>query len=371
MQLKSIETTPNPNSMKLNLDEDIGAAVTYSTDNLEKSPEIVQKFLSLNGVKTVFVCHDFMTVNKDPRVDWKPILEAIAACFENDLSNGAHATGVLRDAAEKEGQVQILVQTFRGIPIQVKAVDTSGELRISLGERFNEAAQFVAVECQADFLKERYWADHGMRYGEATEVANDVAEFLRGKFAEDYLEQVKAQALGKAIVNSPTIELLRSWLADENWQRRLLAVEELANHPEGLPDLIAALADGHPQVRRLAAAALGGSGSSDAIRPLCDLLVNDTSPGVRRTAGDALSDLGDPSAQDAIVIALKDQNKLVRWRAARFLFDLGTIDAIPFLEGAMDDPQLEVRMEVNAAIERIKEGSTGLGPAWKRIVGEL
>jgi HEAT repeat protein len=89
---------------------------------------------------------------------------------------------------------------------------------------------------------------------------------------------------------------------------------------------------------------------------------------VRRTAGDALSDIGDVAAQPAICRALRDSNKLVRWRAARFLSDVGTQDALPFLEQAADDPEFEVRLEIEAAMQRIRGGSEGIGPAWKRIV---
>ena len=46
--------------------------------------------------------------------------------------------------------------------------------------------------------------------------------------------------------------------------------------------------------------------------------------GLRRTAGDAPSDLGDERAVPiAIAGALADPSKLVRWRAARLLGELG------------------------------------------------
>jgi HEAT repeat protein len=56
----------------------------------------------------------------------------------------------------------------------------------------------------------------------------------------------------------------------------------------------------------------------EVLAPLCEAL-KDPAVGVRRSAGDALTDLGDPRAMDPMIETLKDPNKLVRWRAGRFL----------------------------------------------------
>ncbi len=50
--------------------------------------------------------------------------------------------------------------------------------------------------------------------------------------------------------------------------------------------------------------------------------LKDRSPAIRRTAGDALSDIGDARAVGLAVSALEDVSKLVRWRAARILGEL-------------------------------------------------
>jgi hypothetical protein len=367
MLLKSVETTPNPNSMKLNMGEDLGAAVTYTAENKVDCPNFVTELLEIAGLQSVFVCHDFLTLNKDPRADWRKILEEATALLGGESGDGV-SIQAQRKAAEKDGQTQVFVQTFRGIPIQIKAVDSEGETRISLGDRFNEAAQFIQTETGADYLKERYWADHGVRYGTRSEVASEVAEEIQGTFDEGTLEQARDQALGKLAATSVSIDTLKEWLQDQDWHRRLKAVQELSPSEETLSLLALAVKDANPQVRRLAAAALGATGSAKAIEPLCVALLNDQSVGVRRTAGDALSDIGDAAAQPAICRSLRDANKLVRWRAARFLSDIGTQEALPFLEQAADDPEFEVRLEIESARQRIRGGSEGLGPAWRRIV---
>ena len=368
MRLTSVETTPNPNSMKLNLDESLGAPVTYTHAQRGNCPEPVERLLEIEGIKSVFVCHDFITLNRDPTAEWRPILAAAANAFASS-PDGA-ALDKERAVAEKEGQAAVLVQTFKGIPIQVKVVDTRGEKRIALVPRFSEAAQLVQAETGADYLKERYWADWGVRYGPLDDIALEVVAEIEGTLDDAALKRLIQRALGEEVAGAPirSREKLREDLKSSNWCVRLAALQDLGASEEVISDLAGALEDPHPQIRRLAAAALGASGSAAAVAPLCRALVNDPHVGVRRTAGDALSDLGDASAQESVCRALSDDNKLVRWRSARFLAEAGTAEALPFLEAQADDPEFEVRLEVEAAIQRIRGGSDGLAPAWKRML---
>lgn len=57
----------------------------------------------------------------------------------------------------------------------------------------------------------------------------------------------------------------------------------------------------------------------------------------------------------------------MRWRAARFLSEVGTARAVPFLQATLSDPEDEVQMEALAAIERIESGKEGNLPVWKRM----
>ena len=65
--------------------------------------------------------------------------------------------------------------------------------------------------------------------------------------------------------------------------------------------------------------------------------------------------------------ALADPNKLVRWRSARFLFEIGDRSALPALRAAFDDAEFEVRMQVRIAIERIEGGHSPQGPVWQQM----
>ncbi|MBX9668097.1 MAG: virulence factor [Candidatus Obscuribacterales bacterium] len=367
MKLKSVETTPNPNSMKLNLDQQLGSAVTLTKENCADAANWQKELLQINGLQSLFLCADFITLNKDPRADWKPILESATAIVIGQEIVATPSIDQQRKDAESEGQVHVLVQTFRGVPIQIKVTDSEGESRVALGARFTEAAMHIQDETGLDFLAERYWADHGRRYGQREEVADELKEEFEGMFDQAALAAVVAQALGQKPSRELTVEVAGEWLSESDWSRRLAAVTELSRLQGSFDLLQRALSDAHPQVRRLSAAALGASGESRAVQPLCHAMLEDSSVGVRRTAGDALSDIGDFAAHSAMCQALSDANKLVRWRAARFLFDMGDETALPFLETALIDEAFEVRLEAEAAIARIRGGAEGLAPMWKQI----
>ncbi len=393
MQIRSVETTPNPNSIKLNFFEPVGATATYSNSS-PQAPEFVCKLLAIDGLQSVFVCGDFITLNRHPLTDWRQLLEQATRALTGEKiidsgssssSSSSPLTLAASSSAAQEGQIQILVQTFSGIPMQVKAVDLEGETRLSLGPHFNEAAQLIQKTTGADFLKERQWVDHGWRYGPRAEMAEQVVSELHNYFSPERLDLAASEAIGKKeldgsekseeleeLAELADFSAIEKLFLDHQWQQRLLAVQELcrldlSQSPVAISLLIAALQDSNAQVRRLAAAALGTTGSALVVPSLCQTLIEDSSVAVRRTAGDALSDIGDASAAAAMAQALSDGNKLVRWRAARFLNDLGTAETLPFLEAALQESEYEVLLEINAAIDRIKGGGQGGGPAWRRI----
>ena len=57
-----------------------------------------------------------------------------------------------------------------------------------------------------------------------------------------------------------------------------------------------------------------------------------------------------------MIRALKDKSKIVRWRAAMFLYEVGDENALPALKEAEDDPEFEVALQIKMAIERIEGG---------------
>ena len=365
MRFKSVETTPNPNSMKLNFHDPLGKTCTYTDAQDNEAPEFVVQLLKIDGVNSVFVCNDFITLIRKPTSDWQPIVEKATALFgETDSSNLELPD--FSDDEPTEIQVQVFIQTFRAVPIQVKVVGAGGEAREALPARFNEAAMKIQEKTGADFLKERFWDERSTRYGVPVEIAREVADEITGLIDENTLEEIVLKESGQTGLQT-SAKIKSHDLDSGSWHERLGAVQFLSESNAPVSKLIEAASDPHPQVRRLVAAALGMTESSEAVPVLSKMFVEDEHVGVRRTAGDALSDIGDPEAEKEVVKALFDKNKLVRWRAARFLFEVGTEFALPYLEKASRDKEYEVKLEVKAALDRITRGDKESLPVWKQM----
>ena len=89
--------------------------------------------------------------------------------------------------------------------------------------------------------------------------------------------------------------------------------------PPPRPDLIALLKDGEARIRRRAALAVGRTRLAAGVAPLAAVLSADADPEVRQMAAFAMGLIGDASAADALIAALADANPLVQGRAAEAL----------------------------------------------------
>jgi hypothetical protein len=309
-----------------------------------------------------------MALERLPKADWQRVLAGAREALESAVDADESAV------AEPPGKVSVFAQMLRGIPMQLKLITGTQEVRVALPERFGIAAKQVAMT--GDLLKERRWEDRGVRYGDVAEIGEEVASEIAAAYDEDRLAKLLAAALAAGGVAgaepAPSEPLppdvVRERLAASDWRVRFAALDQLEPAPEALDVVIQALGDRNPSVRRLAAVYLGDIGGPDVLAHLFRALQDD-SAAVRRAAGDCLSDIGDPTATGPMAAALTDPSKLVRWRAARFLYEAGDASAVPALRAALDDPEFEVALQVRMALERIEEGKAGVEPAWKRMLG--
>src|SRR5699024_12739471 len=80
MKIISIEATPSAHSMKINVNEHLedGETVNYkSGDDLSKAHEYIQKLFEINGVSGIYRVIDFITIQRQPRIDWEGILAKV------------------------------------------------------------------------------------------------------------------------------------------------------------------------------------------------------------------------------------------------------------------------------------------------------
>ena len=377
MKLLSIETTPNPNSMKLNLDERLakGVAITYTHENKGDCPAYIEKIIAIPGVSSVFRVEDFMAIQRKPTAGWEGILSQARVVLEYASLNNTKPEA--EETSDKEWrEVMVSVQYFRDLPMLVKVSSGSETTRLPLPERFGQAIE-RAIGASENMLMERKWKDEGLRYGELRDVGEAVVREISAVYDEKKLRELVERAyhpdLREKVKASweELVELVRAFESPQ-WEERFAALKELGRNAaaqidsQALSLIIRATKDPKMSIRRLAVVFLGLIKTPEVLAPLCEAL-KDEAVGVRRSAGDALTDLGDRQAIGPMVETLKDPNKLVRWRASRFLYELGDESALPALREAQDDREFEVAMQIRQAIERIESGKVGQGPVWRQM----
>ena len=377
MKLLSIETTPNPNSMKLNLDERLakGVAITYTHENRGDCPAYIDKILAIPGVSSVFRVEDFMAIQRKPTAGWEDILSQARAVLEYASLNNAKPEPA--GTSENEWcEVTVSVQYFRDLPMLVKVSSGSETTRLPLPERFGKAIE-RAMGASENMLMERKWIDEGLRYGELRDVGEAVVREISAVYDEKKLRELVERAYHpnlpeKVKANGEELGKLVRAFESPSWEERFAVLKELGRNAtaqidsQALSLIIRATKDPKMSIRRLAVVFLGLIKTPEVLAPLCEAL-KDEAVGVRRSAGDALTDLGDRQAIGPMVETLKDPNKLVRWRASRFLYELGDESALPALREAQDDREFEVALQIRQAIERIESGKVGQGPVWRQM----
>ncbi|WP_202079822.1 conserved virulence factor C family protein [Caldalkalibacillus salinus] len=379
MQVKSIEPTPSPNSMKLNIEPALPQGVTYNINpqNKHEAPAYIQQIMEVEGVKGVYQVSDFMAVERHPKADWKVILPQVRAVFdEHDAGEEGRAAASDEEPAQVQdtyGEIEVYFQMFKGIPMQIKLQQGDEEHRVGLPERFMAAA--MKAQPSADNLVlERKWVEKGVRYGDVDEVGEQLVEELNAAYDEERIDRLVAKAFQEEQDVDPdeafSAARVQEALQDEDWKTRYAALERMRLTEDEIPILEQALQDSKMSIRRLATAYLGEVGGKKVL-PLLYSALEDKSPVVRRTAGDAISDVGDPEAMPVMIKALQDPNKLVRWRAARYMYEVGTEEALPALQEAEQDPEFEVSLQVKMALERIEGGEEAEGTVWQQMTRKM
>ena len=364
MQIKSIEPTPSPNTMKVILDQELafGTAHNYNEKNISSAPEEIQTIMQIEGVKGVYHVADFLAVERNAKFDWKGILSAVRAAFGEETEK--HDTQ--EASVDPFGEAYVHVQTYKGIPLQVKVFDQLEQKRVGLSKRFNDALN-IAMRNDENYILQRKWVDYGIRYGDKEEIGQAVAQEIEAAFTDNrLLEIVAASQENKAVPSDKQPVTVEQFQVDD-WEVRFQLLDQIPDPTiEDLPLLALALRDEKISIRRLATVYLGMIEDVEVVPYLAEAL-QDKSASVRRTAGDCMSDLSFVEFEKPMQLALKDRNKLVRWRAAMFLYETGTEDSIPSLKEAQEDKEFEVKLQVEMALERITQGEDAKGSMWRQM----
>ena len=81
--------TPNPNSLKFLPGEKVSLSGPIEfTDKTKTSNELIRNILSVNGVIGIFLSDDFLSVNKNSKIDWEEIKHIIISFINEYYSSG-------------------------------------------------------------------------------------------------------------------------------------------------------------------------------------------------------------------------------------------------------------------------------------------
>ena len=76
------EPTPNPNAMKFSVGRPVGGPATFSSGQETDDP-VGSGLLDIDGVASVFMTADFVTVTKEAEADWDDISPRATAVLES------------------------------------------------------------------------------------------------------------------------------------------------------------------------------------------------------------------------------------------------------------------------------------------------
>jgi hypothetical protein len=376
MKILSIEPTPSPHSMKINVNEHLpdGETINFKLDDhIDDAPDYIKDLFKINGITNIYRVVDFITIARHPRVAWEDILPAVQETLGTVESSPAIKNPTKQHEVDNSfGEIRVFVQMFRGIPMQVKLEEGEEETRFGLPELFTNAI-LKASPASPNVIWERKWVEQHVRYGAVDKIGQEVVEELTASYDQERLDQLvelafQEQGTGEIKKINAQNKITLETLDDPDWRVRYAALDRLMNPTiRDLPVLDKALDDERSSIRRLATAYLGMIEEPEVLPSLYKAL-KDKAANVRRTAGDCLSDLGFKEAMPKMIATLTDENRIVRWRAAMFLYEIGDETAIPALKAALDDPEFEVRMQVHMALERIESGEEAEGSIWHQMI---
>tara|TARA_B100002051_G_C16629807_1_gene582652 strand:+ start:136 stop:678 length:543 start_codon:yes stop_codon:yes gene_type:complete len=83
------EITPNPNSLKFLPGKIVSNDTPIEiTDKTKTNNELVRNILSINGVTGIFLSDDFLSVNKENKIEWEDLKHIIISFINDYYSNG-------------------------------------------------------------------------------------------------------------------------------------------------------------------------------------------------------------------------------------------------------------------------------------------
>lgn len=78
--------TPNPNALKFSVGVEVGGPRSYVRANAADDP-IAERLLTIDGIVSVFMTADFVTVSKSAESDWSTAAPKVQAVLEEQFQD--------------------------------------------------------------------------------------------------------------------------------------------------------------------------------------------------------------------------------------------------------------------------------------------
>ena len=83
------EITPNPNSLKFLPGKKVSNDIPIEiVDKNESNNELIRNILSINGVTGIFLSKDFLSVNKEEKIEWEDLKHIIISFINEYYAEG-------------------------------------------------------------------------------------------------------------------------------------------------------------------------------------------------------------------------------------------------------------------------------------------
>ena len=100
------EITPNPNSLKFLPGKKVSNDMPIEiVDKNETNNDLIRNILSINGVTSIFLSDDFLSVNKDEKIEWEDLKHIIISFINDYYSDGNE---IVLDKESKNSQIKDL-----------------------------------------------------------------------------------------------------------------------------------------------------------------------------------------------------------------------------------------------------------------------
>lgn len=82
-----VQGTPNPNAAKFVLDRPVtdGESRSYFDAASAEGDPLAERLFQVEGVRALLLADDFVTVTKDPDLDWEELVDGIRRALEEEL----------------------------------------------------------------------------------------------------------------------------------------------------------------------------------------------------------------------------------------------------------------------------------------------